>query len=141
MISILPEVAQFLHNQNVGIFTPTTATGNIFIETKPDKPDIAICLFTTAGLPDAELFPEDALGFQVIIRGNFDASIAFSLAAAVYDKLHGFRKGKLITTGTYIISIMGLQTPVSIGKDEKKRQEYSINFIARVSGNNTNRGY
>lgn len=141
MIAILPELAQFLHNENVGIFSPIDATGNIFIEHKPDKPNIAICLFSTSGLPDNSLFPEDSLGVQVIVRGNADASIPYNIAGAIYDKLNGFRNNKLIPFGSDIISILGMQTPVNIGRDEKRRQEYSINFLLRVANTGTDRTY
>lgn len=83
--SWLVEIAQYLHNNTLGVYG-NTPTANIFTQQLPDSPVLAIGVFVTGGPGGPEgIDPLEHLNLQVLIRRtkNIDglryANAVFSL--------------------------------------------------------------
>lgn len=129
-MEITKELALFLARSGLGTFDETGTTGNIFIETIPNKPDEAIAIFSTGGTA-ADPKNEYVKGsYQILIRTIRDDPRAGSTTAQqIIDLLNGFNSDYLTAGGHWIFDCQSIQTiPSNIGRDENNRFEFSQNF-------------
>lgn len=127
---LLNEVAEYLHQQDVGFFDPQGLKGNIFIGVLPDQPETCMALYPTGGQQANSKLGYDMPTFQIITRGSMDMRKGYELSQKAYDALHGFRQGEFIPSGQWIVSCLGLQSgPIHLGPDSKGRHEFSLNYV------------
>jgi hypothetical protein len=125
------QLAVFLARSGFGVFDETGTTGNIFIETIPEQPDVALAIFSTGGPGNDPLDEYIRLSFQIIIRTiPHDPRAGALLAQQIVDALNGFNSDYLADGGNYIYDTTAQQSgPNNIGRDQNNRFEYSQNFI------------
>lgn len=124
----LAQLADHLDSHGAG--DSTGANVNIFVSSYPDDPDNMIALL---GLPGSEM-PNKYIGefeyprFQVMIR-NTDYEAGAGKMREVRDLLHDQLAIELVNF--YVLRIQAQQDGYPIGRDEKGRYEFSINFTAQ----------
>lgn len=122
---IIDEIATFLLTQNLGLTLGT----NFFKGYLPDETDNAVVIYDTGGAePDRDI-PTGDPTFQILVR-NTDYETGHALVKAISDILHQKRNFTLESTYYYYIYLMG--EPGSIGRDAKNRDEFSVNFHAKI---------
>lgn len=122
---LVDALADYLEDEAHG----TVAT-DIFVGFLPSSPDTLTVVYSTGGPPPDARLGYDNPTFQVRTRGP-NPRAAYDRAAAAYALLHGLHD---ITLGsTLLIDCIALQSsPVSIGRDEDGRFEYTQNYRARI---------
>lgn len=118
-------------------FDPDGTTGNTFIATMPDAPDVAVMVSPYGGLPQPTRRPVDEVTVQVMTRGApFDPVGPFDMAQAIYGQLACLDHAVLDEGGAdevLVLATTPLQSgPVSIGRDENDRHEYTVNAQVRA---------
>ena len=107
--------------------------GNVFFSRTPEVPDELVYVNTIGGVrPDPKL-PYRTGTVQFIVRGDrIDARPSYDLASEILSNLHGLWN-ETLPEGTYLVSCLA-QTgePVSMGRDDNDRYEWSITFDAEV---------
>ncbi|PKM78537.1 MAG: hypothetical protein CVU90_02020 [Firmicutes bacterium HGW-Firmicutes-15] len=137
-MTLIEQIAYYLHENNIGIFDPTGVTGNIFLATVPDKPDQCIAIFPAGGTQSNGKLAYDNPNIQIWIRGSNNPITGMVKAQDIYDLLHGFYQSRFYPDGNYILDCLGQQSaPISIGKDSQGRFEFSLNF--KIEHQNINR--
>lgn len=129
MSIFIKEVGQYLQSQNFG-----TLGVNIFLSFEPDSPDELIAVLDRGGYITDDFVKitgdaankYDVIGVQLILRGNSYESL-MSKAYQIYDLFH--RKA-FYNLGTFYIKESHAESlPIPIGRDERGRDEISINFL------------
>jgi hypothetical protein len=120
MANILDDLASKLQTAGKG-----TVGTNIFKGEMPDTPDNCVALYETGGYPPEIVATIDYPTFQVRTR-NTDYSTGRAKAQEISDVLHGLTETTLGTT--HYLLIRAMQAPASIGRDEKKRWEFTQNY-------------
>jgi hypothetical protein len=117
------DVAEYL--QTLGRATVGT---DMFIGFMPDNPDDCIVVRATQGLPPNVIVNLEQPGFQVMVRNvDHDAgrlavdTIKTDLHQLTHTTLNGLLYKRIDATGSYTF----------IGRDEKERTLWSVNFIAQ----------
>jgi hypothetical protein len=120
--------AQWLTQQAVVVYDPTGTSGNCFLDTLPDQPDLALLLRQTGGWPsEAPQEPWDRPTFQVLARGGADPAEAHALLLNAYDWLENY-KG-ILPDGSRIALCRAVQSAgVSLGPDANYRCRFVQNY-------------
>ena len=137
---MLTQLAEYLQAKGLGTYDDEGVTGNIFIARLPASPDNIISIYPTGGgQPDMKL-GYDTPTIQIIIRAG-NPVVAYNNAQAIYNELHGITNLWLTSEeDVWVVSCQGIQSsPVFIGEDKSKRDEFSINFQFEIRNQNTNR--
>lgn len=121
---LLDDIGGYLATHSVG-----TVGTSIFLGDMPETPDSLVALFEYAGDP-----PDDTHdgkhyenpGLQVRVRSTSYAA-ARAKIAAVEDLLHTLANQSF--GGTNYVFIRAVQSPFSLGRDQRKRVELVENFI------------
>lgn len=122
---IIDDIADYLVGQGLGLTLGT----NFFKGYMPDDVDNCVGIFDTGGIePDRDI-PTGDPTFQILVR-NSSYAAAHTLIHSISDLLHQKRNETLGTTYYYFIYLMG--EPGSIGRDTKDRDEFSVNFHAKI---------
>lgn len=123
------------HIEDLGVATLGT---DLFQENLPDAPDdtyaTAMAIYDTGGAPPGLTQNDDTQspGFQLRSR-SLDADTALTKLLSVYQALHGVTETTI--NGVHFKLIWYLQTnPVSLGRDQRQRFEFTQNFRALVRG-------
>jgi len=126
----IDEVAQYLEVQGIGIYS-TDNNRNLFIGNLPDQPDTAVGVFdTTGGIPEIEI-PLFMPSFQVIVRAAA-IDVGETLVAQIRTALHNQYNLTFISNGTYVYNCNLTAQGGHIGRDDKGRDTFSLNFHCRV---------
>jgi hypothetical protein len=134
-MAITDELAQYLNDQGLGLFDPTGATGDIFLETMPDVPDDAVAIYATAGLPPDVRTSIGRPSVQIVVRGGRDPRDAAGRAAQIFTALHKLHAMTFVPGGTWVMLCAAKQSqPIGLGPDENRRYEFSINFSLITGG-------
>ena len=112
--------------------TSLTAS-NVFKSFMPDSPGNCICIYDTGGAEPDKDIPTGDPTFQIIVR-NKDYLIGHSLMIELVGLLHQKRNIELVTGTTHFYNIMLMGEPGHLGRDKKKRDEFSVNFICHTRG-------
>lgn len=112
----------------------TGITTNIKIDDMPDTPDALMCLYHTGGYdPEYEMGQQlptfEYPTIQVRIRHTYTAT-ALQWANSVKNTLSGLTESTI--NGTRYISIMQQGDILQLGKDDKNRAKYSLNFRCQI---------
>lgn len=132
---IITEQAEYIQSQGFGTFLPDSDGGDIFIEEMPDKPDDAICLYTTGGMGADVATSIKRPGTQIILRGVGLRALQ-TRAQAIHDLFDGKHNTSFGDSGeTHIMLCRCLHTePVNLGRDANKRHQYNIETMLITGG-------
>lgn len=123
------ELARYLHDQQLGVYDPDglVADGDIYIESMPDTPDTAICLYTrSSSSPDARNgIARPVIGVEV--RGDSDPRTAGGLAQRIRDALHGEHQFYFENGGTKILLVTATE-PRHLRTDVTGRHVYGVDL-------------
>lgn len=128
------DVAQFV----MGEFTLSGEGAGVFLERLPDTPDRAVAIYTRGGgAPNANVDLRRHQ-VQVIVRdAGDDARGGYALAKLVYDLVHACApNAPLAPESERVLLCRALQMPYGIGRDNKGRLEWTINFEITTNGEN-----
>jgi len=125
-------------------FDELGTTGNVFAETIPAGPDLAVGVFSDGGGGQPLTNPTNLPAFRVQVRGNAgDVFGAADIAQAIIDGLNCLDHTTLDVDGddeTVLIGCTATQsTPVPLGRDANERPEFVTYFDARVHHPTANR--
>ena len=128
MTHVALEVAEYLEDNGIG-----TVGTDIFVDMLPDLANDAIMVYSTGGqVPDIDL-PIGSPNFEVLVRSD-SAATAHTKITSIVDLLHQQYNTVLVTDGNHYYSILLLGEINALGRDEKGRIEYSVNFNCKVRG-------
>lgn len=124
MRAVLAEiVAGHLDEAGLVRYDPDGVTGNVGIESVPDKPDTAVGIFSLPGLPPDVTTGLSRPGLQVIVRGN-TLRETMGLVGEIYSFLDGN-----ISLGSPILLLKSTGSqPVPLGNDETGRSRYTFSL-------------
>lgn len=130
---MIDDIKNYLVTEGHGTFGT-----DLFIGTQPGSPDVITSLFDTGGPgPDSELFDDTGtiseVTFQVYHRSGKAAGSYTNGVDKIRDierSLHKVRNQQLGTT--YFYYIFAISRGGDIGQDDEGRDEWSINFQARI---------
>ena len=123
---IINEIANYLQTQDIG-----TKGTDIFLSRQSDSPNDQIVIYNTGGIEPDRYLPTADPTFQIIVR-NTNYQTGESLVADIVDALHQVTNVELEEDGTYYYYIFLMGEAGHIGRDDKGRHEWSINFICKV---------
>lgn len=118
----------------IGTFSEAEGDIDIFIGHLPSEPDNCVSIISTGGYDSASRLTSDLVTIQILVR-DLDCITVSDKAQAIYDNLHWFHGGRFTEDGQWIISCFGTP-PAYIGKDDRDRFQYSINFTLEVTNSN-----
>lgn len=130
---LLDEIATRLVSQSVGGLPGTsesTATGwTIYARELNDAPDQSIALIPSGGFTVGNVDRQYRMPtFQVLVRGSQTASSALETKVAgiqtALDRFDG------TISGVNYVDVQQQGEPAFLGRDEKERPLYSLNFVA-----------
>lgn len=111
---MIDSITGFIQSQGFG-----TENTDLFAAAQPDDPDDCITVYETGGFKPELAANIEYPTFQVLVRGN-DYVSARQKVGQIYKSLQG-------NTSLFML-IQAMQSPVSLGQDQKKRWEFSVNF-------------
>jgi hypothetical protein len=124
-MSLIDDVADYLEDNGIGV-----VASSLFVSYLPESPDTCYAIFDTGGFaPDGEIVGMSNPTFQITVRDVSFGSGRNKLEA-VKDCLHALRNTQV--GDTYFWYILALQEGGHIGRDENGRDEFSINFRAKI---------
>jgi hypothetical protein len=132
-VTFLSDVAD--HLAAAGIATETLVKGtNLFLNSKPDSPEIAVVLYETAQQRPTHTFGTGApafefRGIQVVARAA-SHTVAESLARDIFDVLNLVVNE---TVGsTVVLRCEAQQSPFPLQRDSQHRMEFVCNYVFSV---------
>lgn len=111
--------------------------GNVFIEHMPSTPDLAVMVKTSGAVAQLTKTPSDLPLVQFLVRGEPNNFVTgWDLAYEIKSLFDCLDLATLDEGGEhelFVVSCTPVQSiPISIGLDENRRPEWSLNFQARV---------
>ena len=97
----------------------------------PDTPDNLIGVYDTGGAEPSRDIPTGDPTFQIVIR-NEAYEDGYDLAQEIVTLLHQKRNLELVEGETYFYYLYLMGEPGHIGRDDKGRDEFSINFLCKI---------
>lgn len=139
MADLLDGVARHLMARGLVTYDSSGRTGNLFIESLPSTPDLAVALtiYDDGNETDSQIGHDD-VPVQVRVRGTTDPRPSRQLAQAIRDELLGLSE-ILLPDGTYLLLGLGNSAVASMGADENRRHEHVANLVLRVRSATTHR--
>ncbi|MGW7197221.1 minor capsid protein [Streptomyces chryseus] len=133
MADPLDGLARLLDDTGHGTYAPTGTSGDLFIESMPAAPDVAVCLASyDAGSEPDTLNAYDTLRVQIKTRGGPDPRVSRTRAQEIYSELHGLA-GIELPGGTWLILAAARGLVAGLGPDASGRHEHVVNFDLDVS--------
>lgn len=139
-------LAKYLDAAGLAVYDPTGTTGDCFLEHLPDAPDEALMVLSTGGNPTsaAATWGWDEPTVQLMVRGApEDPETPHAQAQALYNELQGLRYRTLDSGGADEVRLIICESPQSapfdLGRDEKGRYRYTLNFALHVRALTTHR--
>lgn len=123
---IINEVAEYLEEE--GIATKGT---DLFISRQSDTPDDQIVVYNTGGLEPDRYIPTADPTFQILVR-NKNYQTGQGKVDSIVTALHQLANSYLEESETYFYYVFLMNEPSHIGRDDKGRHEWSINFICKI---------
>lgn len=121
----LNEIANYIHNQGLG-----TLRTDLFRTDAPNTPDDVIIVSEYGGMAPIRSHsdpanPDEPVRFQVLVRSK-QYQQGRNRIETIYRTLDGITN--TVIEGVRYRSIMALQTPFPIGRDENQREQFTVNF-------------
>ena len=128
MNSAAEDIKDYLVDQGVG-----TLKTDLFVGDMPNTPDACVSIVDSPGLSPELRYEWERPGIQILTRASIGGyRSAYTKAKLVYDTLHGTTNETINATIYKLIA--AAHSPLYVGKDEKNRPMWSINFnIQRTS--------
>lgn len=118
-------------------FDAAGVAGNVFVAAMPSSPDVAVMVMPTGGWPQPDFTPERIPTVQLIVRSQrHDPRPGWQLAKRLLEALDGLDLVTLDEGGSDEIRLLGCtavqSSPASMGMDENRRHEWSLNLVCRI---------
>ena len=104
-----------------------TSSPTIFLNYQPPAPDDCMTVYYRSGDRPSPGHAHEVRRIQVIVRGRGDAAQVMDRAEAVYSNLHSLSH-TVLPGGQSVILIRASGGPLWLGRDDKGRNEFSIEF-------------
>jgi len=104
---------------------------NLFKARLSDKPDNQVVIYATGGIEPDRYLPTADPTFQLYVR-NLSYANGWDICEELVQLLHQRTNEELVVGGNYYYYIFLMNEPQHIGRDDKGRHEFSINFICKV---------
>jgi hypothetical protein len=116
-----------------------TRNVDLFLGQQPENPDVCVTLQeeTAPVIDEYQEHGIDAVGIKVLIR-NPDYVTASNKAYTIHGYLKNYRNAPFATDGNLVRRVIIVTSPSSIGKDEKDRHEWVINYVIEFELANSN---
>lgn len=129
MADLLTGLAQHLNGHGLVTYDPAGVTGDLFIESLPSRPGLAVALT----IYDVQNESDSKLGYdeprvQVRVRGDKDPRTSRQVCANIRSELHGLGPITLPDGTELILAVSLQQAPASMGVDTQGRHEHVCNF-------------
>lgn len=122
---IIDDVYTFL-----GAETSLTCGTNLFKSRQTDSPNDQVVVYDTGGFEPDHYLPTAKPTFQVLVR-NTSYATGQSLVNDIVEALHQKTNIELVEGSKYFYYIFLMYEPEHIGRDDKGRHEFSINFVCK----------
>ena len=123
-MSMISDIATQLQTAGAG----TLAT-NIFYSVAPDSPDALVAVLDTGGPEQDQYLPLYDKTFQVYVRATSYAN-GIAKVEAIRSALH--QKVAVTYGSTFFHYILAISAGGHIGRDDKGRDEFTINFRCKT---------
>jgi hypothetical protein len=123
---IIDDVYTFL-----GAETSLTCGTNLFKSRQTDSPNDQVVVYDTGGFEPDHYLPTAKPTFQVLVRSTSYATGA-GYVDEIVEALHQLANVTLVTHSIYFYYIFLMNEPSHIGRDDKGRHEFSINFVCEI---------
>ncbi len=135
-------VAKYLDTQVTGITYSEATGGNVFINAMPSSPDVAVAIMATGGRSQPSKHAISLPSLQFIVRGPSPVA-SHALATAILDALDSLDMVTLDDGGAHEVYVHGFtaaqSAPISMGLDENRRHEWSVNIDSSTYAPSPNR--
>lgn len=115
----------------LGEETSLTCGTNLFKSRQTDSPNDQVVIYDTGGFESDHYLPVAKPTFQVLVRSTKYATGA-DYVDEIVKALHQLTNTELVTGSKYFYYIFLLNEPSHIGRDDKGRHEFSINFMCEI---------
>lgn len=110
--------------------TSLTAGTDLFKSRLTESPNNQVVIYDTGGLEPDRYLPTADSTFQVLVR-NTSYATGQSLVNDIVEALHQKTNIELVEGSKYFYYIFLMYEPEHIGRDDKGRHEFSINFVCK----------
>lgn len=111
----------------VGAFNATSGW-SVVISEMPDTPDTCILISDTGGLPANPRYSYEKPSVQILVRGAKEGYLsAYAKMEDIKDALNGLNNEEW--NSTRYIQIIATSETIYLGRDDKQRPRFSINFL------------
>jgi len=110
--------------------TSLTAGTDLFKSRLTESPNNQVVIYNTGGLEPDRYLPTADPTFQVLVR-NTSYATGQSLVNDIVEALHQKTNIELVSGSKYFYYIFLMYEPEHIGRDDKGRHEFSINFVCK----------
>lgn len=124
---IIDDVYTYL-SENVSSLTGGT---NLYKTRQSDSPANQTVIYDTGGAEPERYLPLASPSFQILVR-NTSYATGYGVVQDIVDALHQQTNVQLVDEENYFYYIFLMGEPAHIGRDEKGRHEWSINFISET---------
>ena len=111
--------------------TSLTAGTDLFKSRLTESPNNQVVIYNTGGLEPDRYLPTADPTFQVLVR-NTSYATGQSLVNDIVEALHQKTNIELVEGSKYFYYIFLMYEPEHIGRDDKGRHEFSINFVCEI---------
>jgi hypothetical protein len=110
--------------------TSLTAGTDLFKSRLTESPNNQVVIYNTGGLEPDRYLPTADPTFQILVR-NTSYATGQSLVNDIVEALHQKTNIELVSGSKYFYYIFLMYEPEHIGRDDKGRHEFSINFVCK----------
>lgn len=125
-MNIIDDIAEYLEDQSIG-----TVGTDIIMSNVLDTPDNIVVVRDTGGAKPDAYIPTGVPDFQIYVRNKRYAT-GKALIDSIAELLHRVANTTLIAGGKYFYYIVMATEVLPIGRDDKGRSEFSVNFNTKV---------
>lgn len=127
---LIEAVGDYIEQAGIAFYNPRDGQALLTIEVMPDSPTTVVMVNDTGSWSPDKDTPALEPTCQVRTRGP-TFQVAHDLAWAVFDLLHA--KNDLPLGADYrVLSCFGMQSPMSMGRNDDGTSEFSVNFEFRL---------
>lgn len=134
--ALLQSIAHKIDGASIFFLVLTGEGSEIFFGSQPPTPDVCLTLYPRPSPRPSLRPPLEVRVVQCLIRGTQDIRVAAAKAERIYELLHGLREFA-VPLVDLVLARATTAGPVHLGRDDKGRHEFSIEFEFYIR--NTNR--
>lgn len=120
--------------RNIIADNTSLALTDVYSPALPQEKENIVAISLLGGLPLNNLCGTEyfTITFRILVRGTENDTTTRALADDIFNALH--LQSNISITGSTIIHILAITTPVYVGKDENQKILYNITFSLKVRG-------